>query len=261
MWYFLVLLGILTAIWYYFWRTKVAIVNGQHVLRVLPTDAGEAPPCEYTTDNNKVASLALDDRKAVKKRRKTVKTKREDIVEVKKVQFDPSFVVSTTQDSPLCKYGDSGLIYPKIYVSGTITLTPYQDCSQGIRNDACTHIYNSFRTEIKLNDKSETNNFITKNFSNGDIFYVLCVDDMFIGTVALDTKNFYPCVSNMYVVEDQRKKGYGQLMLDFAIIYAIHLKFHELNLWCKKDMVSYYEKFGYEIVEKKDDLHIMKKLL
>ena len=81
----------------------------------------------------------------------------------------------------------------------------------------------------------------------------------FVGCIAVDRKNFTPSISQLYVVPKYRKKGYSKRLMEFAIHYVKSMEFHEVKLWCKSDLVEFYEKQGW-IFERKanNDTYVMK---
>ena len=175
------------------------------------------------------------------------------------VQFESTHTKKIDTLSELCRYGDAGLIYPLDYHDKHITIKPYQSCNEVVQKEVCRVIYEEWKIEAKLDDVEATDEYITENFTNGDIFYVCVCDDIFVGTVAIDTKNFHPFFSHLYVAKPHRKKGYGKLLVEFAETYARHLQFHEIRLWCDDDIVGYYEKLKYSTVDNKNGKNIMQK--
>ena len=80
---------------------------------------------------------------------------------------------------------------------------------------------------------------------------------MLYGTIAIDKKNFYPFISNLYIVLEQRSKGLGNFLLKFANKYIKSLQFTQSRLWCENKLVPFYTNLGWEIESKKDELNIM----
>jgi GNAT superfamily N-acetyltransferase len=88
--------------------------------------------------------------------------------------------------------------------------------------------------------------YITENWTGSDILYVMISnDDKFIGTVAVDRKNFYPYISHLFVDPALRKKGYGERLLDHGIDYARLFKFDAVKIWCEHTLVPYYASKGW----------------
>lgn len=101
-------------------------------------------------------------------------------------------------------------------------------------------------TKLKSLNPKMSKHFIFENWNGSDIMYVMMTnDDTFIGTVAVDRKNFDPYISHLYVDPVFRRKGYGERLLEHGIDYAKLFKFDEIKLWCVDGLVPYYASKGW----------------
>ena len=117
--------------------------------------------------------------------------------------------------------------------------------------ELCNHLLAEWGDVMKIKDPTECMNFIKKNFSGGDIFYILYREDHFIGSVAIDRTNFYPCLSTLFVRAEDRGRGFAKLMIDFSAAYIQSvLKFREMRLWCKPELIPFYLKEGFKKEDK-----------
>ena len=79
-------------------------------------------------------------------------------------------------------------------------------------------------------------------------FFVLFDDDGdFVSTFAVDTDNFAPYISHLYVNPNVRGKGFGKKSLKYSEKYIKKLGFSSANLWCEEPLTGYYQKNGYSI--------------
>lgn len=139
-----------------------------------------------------------------------------------------------------CKFqADSGLVCPFVHEDDEYIIKPYQDVPANIQKEVVEKLDKEFG--------DYSHKFINKTWNNSDVFYVLIVDDKLIGTVAVDRKNFYPVISQLFVVSNYRNKGYASKLLDFAENYIRSMKFSVAKLWCEPDLIKFYQKRGYEI--------------
>lgn len=92
-------------------------------------------------------------------------------------------------------------------------------------------------------------NFILHNFvDKNNSFFVLFDDDNdFIATFAVDTENFAPYISHVFVNPNLRNRGFGKKVIKYAEKYIKKLGFDSSNLWCNEDLIKFYKKLGYNI--------------
>jgi GNAT superfamily N-acetyltransferase len=78
-----------------------------------------------------------------------------------------------------------------------------------------------------------------------------------IGCIAIDRKHFFPFISHLYVKKELRQKGYGAVLIDFALKTVKILGFTKCKLWCDVNQIDYYKKMGWIIEDQKNGLYIM----
>jgi GNAT superfamily N-acetyltransferase len=101
-------------------------------------------------------------------------------------------------------------------------------------------------TKLKSLNPKMSKHYITENWNGSDIMYVMISkDNKFIGTVAVDRKNFDPYISHLFVDPIFRKKGYGERLLEHGLEYSKLFKFEHAKLWCIDTLVPYYASKGW----------------
>lgn len=150
---------------------------------------------------------------------------------------------------------DTGLVCSLEETEEDYIIIRYQETSDDIKKQVIN--------ELKKEWEFYSDIYIISNWSDSGMFYVMITPDEkeFIGSVAVDRKQFYPYISQLYVVKSKRKKGYAKKLLTFAEKYTIKLGFDTAKLWCEYDLVKFYEKNGWEVIDKNDDKFIMEKSL
>lgn len=92
-------------------------------------------------------------------------------------------------------------------------------------------------------------NFILHNFKDKLNSFFVLFDDAgdFVGTFAVDTENFAPYVSHLFINPNIRNSGFGKKALKYAEKYIAKLGFNSSNLWCEEKLIAYYKKNGYAV--------------
>jgi GNAT superfamily N-acetyltransferase len=101
----------------------------------------------------------------------------------------------------------------------------------------------------KITSHVGVKNFILHNFKDKlNSFFVLFDDEGdFVGTFAVDTENFAPYVSHLFINPNIRRAGFGKKALKYAEKYISKLGFNSSNLWCEEKLIAYYKKNGYVV--------------
>jgi predicted GNAT family acetyltransferase len=135
-------------------------------------------------------------------------------------------------------HADIGTITALQVVSPNYKILPFKKIDGKIQEEVGTKLKS-------LNPKC-SKHYIQENWNGSDIFYVMISnDDRFIGTVAVDRKNFEPYISHLYVDPLFRHKGYGERLLEHGIEYAKLFKFDNIKLWCEEKLIGFYSKKGW----------------
>lgn len=66
-----------------------------------------------------------------------------------------------------------------------------------------------------------------------------------------------PWLSYVYVLPEYRNKGIANKMINW---YLENIQIRPLYLWCKHPLENFYNKFGFEIIENREDIAIMEKI-
>jgi len=128
----------------------------------------------------------------------------------------------------------------------------FKNCSEQIQDMICHALITIWKDDFamkKISTYLGVKNFILLNFKDKlNCFFVLFDDDGdFISTFAVDTENFAPYVSHLFVNPNLRGKGFGKKSLKYAEKYILKLGFNNSNLWCEENLVPFYKKNGYNI--------------
>jgi GNAT superfamily N-acetyltransferase len=140
-----------------------------------------------------------------------------------------------------CTYQwDSGYVCPSSAETKTYKILPYSQHDDATKQAAVDHL-SAFWTEWTYDQ-----NFIEANWGEDDMFYIMVSKDArFLGTVAVDRKNFFPVISQMYVVPSERRRGLATELLRFGEKVVKSMGFDSYKVWCEKHLVPWYEKRGY----------------
>jgi GNAT superfamily N-acetyltransferase len=81
-----------------------------------------------------------------------------------------------------------------------------------------------------------------------DVLYVAhTTREALVGFVAVDVRQFYPVISNLYVVEARRAQGHARMLLQQAERHITGELDHEKWwLWCPPGLQDLYRGMGYE---------------
>jgi hypothetical protein len=159
--------------------------------------------------------------------------------------------VNTRQDY----LADVGLISPPYVITDKFQIIPFELITE---KQMVSKIINSLNNEFG-HDMAYSEDIINKTWTGANVFYVMTSSDKtkFYGTIAIDRKNFYPYISQLYIVEDERYRNLGKHLINFANRYIKSLNFTQSRLWCENKLVQYYSRLGWKYEGKQKDLNIM----
>jgi hypothetical protein len=150
---------------------------------------------------------------------------------------------------------DVGLISPPYVITDQFQIIPFELVTSNIMKNEIINLLNKeFGHDIIYSEQ-----FINNTWSGANVFYVMTSSDKskFYGTIAVDRKNFYPYISQLYIVEDERCRNLGKHLINFANRYIKSLNFTQSRLWCENKLVNYYSKLGWYYEGKQKNLNIM----
>lgn len=151
-------------------------------------------------------------------------------------------------------HADIGTVTPIELYAKDFCIIPYQSAKINTQKELADKLHS-------LN-KDISREYILENWRGSDVMYVMISGNDFIGSVAVDRKNFEPFISHLYVDEIYRNKGYGKKLLEYGILYSREFKFNIVKLWCEQTMIPYYEKLGWKNEKQlPSGLYIMQKYL
>ena len=127
-----------------------------------------------------------------------------------------------------------------------------KNCPVQIQDMICHAFITTWKEDFsmkKISTYTGVKNFILSNFKDKmNCFFVLFDDDGdFISTFAIDTENFAPYISHIFVNPNIRNKGFGKKTIKYAEKYIKKLGFDSSHLWCEEPLISFYKKNGYVI--------------
>ena len=128
----------------------------------------------------------------------------------------------------------------------------FKNCPENVKDLICSEFIKIWKDDFvlkKITSMSGVKNFLLYNFKDKmNIFFVLFDDDGdFVSTFAIDTENFSPFISHLFVNPNLRNKGFGKKSLKYGEKYIKKLGFDAANLWCEESLVSYYKKNDYVV--------------
>ncbi len=122
----------------------------------------------------------------------------------------------------------------------------------------------SLKKEFNISDFSEyqlDNNityFIGIHYDNNDNKNKKLVSSIALTPNDLGEKtDLTPWLSYVYVLPEYRNKGIANKMINW---YLENIQIRPLYLWCKHPLENFYNKFGFEIIENREDIAIMEKI-
>jgi len=177
----------------------------------------------------------------------------------KNIDIDPR--PESKPESGLCQFqADIGYVCPIDASIDDAYITAVQTAPNEIRNAAADAILSEWGTSLGIKNRTEANIFIDRSWPTGDPLYVLYIPaardkesgklirgNEFIGCAGIDRVNFYPFISNLYVIPYHRRKGWGRKIITHALQHIKHIGFPEGRLICNANLRSWYEMNGWRV--------------
>lgn len=158
---------------------------------------------------------------------------------------------------------DVGYVSPLVYndTQKKVEIKLFRHCDEIQQGAAAQFLCSHWSSEIKCESVEQAKEYILKNFSASNLFYLLLFGGKCIGCVGIDRKNFYPFLSHLYVQQSWRSKGFAKALLQFAEAMVISYGFNEVRIWCEPHLQKFYENMSWKQENVQDGLLIMKKKL
>ena len=151
-------------------------------------------------------------------------------------------------------YADIGLACPTEAHTYVYNIMPFQYINEKLQEKMAQYLQMEWGYKNKY-----TVDTILEEWPLIDAIYVMTnkINNNIIGCVAIDRKHFFPFISHLFVISEYRGKGYGSVLMDFALKTVKLLGFNKSKLWCDITQINYYKKMGWKIEDNRNDLYIM----
>ena len=150
------------------------------------------------------------------------------------------------------EYTENGYIAPYYLKTYKFEILPFNRIEKSIRTDLINLLNETFK------DTKYTEQFIRLNWQGLNIFYVMITtENKLVGCIAIDRRNMNPFISNLYILEEYRNKGYGKYLINYSNKYIKRLGYTYSRLWCDDNLKSYYENNGWIFENKINNKNIM----
>jgi GNAT superfamily N-acetyltransferase len=157
---------------------------------------------------------------------------------------------------------DIGYICPLRFTMEDLSIVAFLDCSPGVQRQVAEALLEEWGETLGIDSIEAAIALILKQWSSSDIMYVMASNKNVLGFTAVDRKNFYPCISHLYVLPKYRGNGYSTMLMAIAETYIAHMHFTQAMIWCKPELVEFYKKNGYTIDKVLEtNVVVMKKML
>jgi GNAT superfamily N-acetyltransferase len=177
------------------------------------------------------------------------------------VAFDAACVTRTQSDHFAA---DVGFLSNYAYADerAGVFIRPFADVPPDAQRQACESNYEEWKDKLTdTHSAAEFKAYVEQSWTRGDAFYVVLSDGGgFMGTAALDRKNFLPFVSHLFVAPAYRKRHIATLALDFLQHTSSHMGFKELRLWCEPSLEPFYTRLGWEHEADNDGVKVMRRV-
>jgi len=150
-------------------------------------------------------------------------------------------------------YADIGLACPTEAHSDMYNIMPFQYIDEQLQQKIAQYLQMEWGYKNKY-----TVDTILEQWPLIDAIYVM-TDPVhhIIGCIAIDRKHFFPFISHLFVIKEKRGKGYGSVLIDFALKTVKLLGFNKCKLWCDNNQINYYKKMGWNVEDNKNGLYVM----
>jgi hypothetical protein len=127
-----------------------------------------------------------------------------------------------------------------------IDIMPILDCSLDVQSECYKTFADVWHVQTGAKLEEEASSLILRQWSSADLMFVMTVDSAFAGCVAIDRKNFEPCISHLAIVPRLRGKRLSLFLMAIAENYiGTCLKFRAASLWCNIGLMPFYKNQGY----------------
>lgn len=156
-------------------------------------------------------------------------------------------------------YADIGLVCPTEVHNNIYDIVPFQYIDKYNQQVVVKYLQSEWG-----NKKNYSIDSILDEWPLIDALYVLTNKNKnnkknVVGFIAIDRKYFFPFLSHLYVIPEMRKKGYGTILIDFALKTTKIQGFKKCKLWCDKNQIDYYKKKDWYIEYNQDNIYILSK--
>lgn len=142
----------------------------------------------------------------------------------------------------------NGIIYPLQYSNYTknIAIIPYATAVDEYAKEMESEVVAYWRKDIP---DEQVDGYVQRNWLMPDTFYIMTDywNTTWYGCIAVDTRNGTPTLSHLYVRPGNRGRGLSKFLLMISEEYVETLGYTEARLFCKPDMVAFYQKNDYFI--------------
>ena len=149
-----------------------------------------------------------------------------------------------------------GYVAPYYLKTNKFNIIPFNKVNKNLRTSLIELLNLEFEEEF---NQTYSEQFIRQKWSGIQIFYVMTniEQDKLIGSMAIDNKNHFPCISSLYILTEHRNQGYATFLLDYANKYIKSLGFNLSRLQCNDRMLEFYENKGWKFEQKYHNNNIM----
>ena len=150
-------------------------------------------------------------------------------------------------------YLENGYIAPYYLKTDEFEILPYEKIDKKLRL-ILLELLNIEFAPIIYNEQ-----YIRFNWNKTDIFYVITKPNQqeLIGCIAIYNKNYTPFISNLFIINEYRNKGYSTILLEYAYNFIKMLGFNKVRLWCNDNLIDFYIKKKWIFENKMNDKNIM----